>query len=651
MCGIVGYIGNHPAWPIVLEGLQRLEYRGYDSAGIAVLDRAGQLRLRKTVGKVDGLTRGDEADYPDGTVGLGHTRWATHGPPTDANAHPLTGCHRQIAVVHNGIVENYLELKRGLQERGHIFSSETDTEVIAHLIEEGLGQGLSFPGAFREMGRRLEGSQAVAAVCRLEPDKLCALRVGHAGGIVVAHRDGQGIVGSDLPAALPILRQRPGPVAYLEPGEMALVTRQGVRVLDLDGNTVQKEMRTVSPQDALVDRGGYRHFMLKEIMEQPQAVAGALRGRVNFDAGRVELSDFPFPDAEAREIQRVVLTGCGTSLNAALAGRFLVERFAGLPAEVESASEYRYREPYLDSHTLVVAITQSGETADTIAAMQDASERGARVVVICNAEESEAARLADGALLMGSGIEIGVASTKTFVASVTILFLLAIYLGQIPRVPAAGAGLVPARVPSALTGEGQDGSERIPPLKPHLSPEQTSVLIRDLARCPRLIGEMLADVSQYRKLAQKFSGYNSFLYLGRGINSAIAQEGALKLKEISYIHAEGYPAGEMKHGPIALIDRHMATLALAPRDGLYDKMAGNIREVRARRGVVLAVLTRGDTDLAAEVDDALFLPQAPDYLYPLLSTIPLQLLAYYIALDRGCDVDQPRNLAKSVTVE
>ena len=546
MCGIVGYIGSQPAWPIVLEGLQRLEYRGYDSAGIAVLDRAGQLRLRKTVGKVDGLTQGDEADYPGGAIGLGHTRWATHGPPTDANAHPHTGCHRRIAVVHNGIVENYLELKRDLQQRGHVFSSETDTEVIAHLIEDGLGQGLDFPDAFRQMGRRLEGSQAIAALCQADPDRLCALRLGHAGGIVVAHRDGQGIVGSDLPAALPILRQRPGPVAYLEGGEMAQVTRQGVQVCDLKGNSIHKEMRTVSPQDALVDRGGYRHFMLKEIMEQPQAVAGVLRGRVNFDAGRVELPDFPLTDAEVKNLRRVVLTGCGTSLNAALAGRYFIEKFAGLPAEVESASEYRYREPLLDSQTLVVAISQSGETADTIAAMQDAGERGARLLAVCNAEESQAARLADGVLYLGSGMEVGVASTKTFLASVTILFLLAIYLGQ---------------------------------ARGHLSLEARKTLIADLARCPRLIGELLADVSQYRTLAQQFSGYNGFLYLGRGINSAIAQEGALKLKEISYIHAEGYPAGEMKHGPIALIDRNMATLALAPRDALYDKMAGNIREV------------------------------------------------------------------------
>ena len=618
MCGIVGYIGSQAAWPIVLEGLQRLEYRGYDSAGIAVLDRAGRLHLRKTVGKVDGLTQGDEADFPVGTVGLGHTRWATHGPPTDANAHPHTGCHRQIAVVHNGIVENYLDLKRDLQLRGHSFSSETDTEVIAHLIEEGIGQGLGFSEAFRQMGRLLEGSQAIAAVCQSDPDRLCALRLGHAGGIVVSHRDGQGIVGSDLPAALPILRQRPGPVAYLEAGEVAEVSRQGLVFTDLEGKSLQKEMRTVFPQDALVDRGGYRHFMLKEIMEQPQAVAGALRGRVNFDAGRVELPDFPLSDGQVKGLRRIVLTGCGTSLNAALAGRYFVERFAGLPAEVESASEYRYREPFLDAQTLVVAISQSGETADTIAAMQEAAERGASLIAICNAEESQAARLADGALYMGSGMEVGVASTKTFLASVTILFLLAIYLGQ-----ARGC----------------------------LSDEKRIELINDLARCPRLIGEMLADVSEYRTLAQKFSGYNSFLYLGRGINSAIALEGALKLKEISYIHAEGYPAGEMKHGPIALIDRNMATLALAPQDSLYDKMVGNIKEVKARRGMVLAVLTEGDVELASEVDEALFLPEVPEHIYPLLETIPLQLLAYYVALDRGCDVDQPRNLAKSVTVE
>ena len=621
MCGIVGYVGNQAAWPIILEGLQRLEYRGYDSAGIAVLGTDGELRLRKTVGKVDGLTRISQVGFPEGTVGLGHTRWATHGPPTDANAHPLTECGRQVAVVHNGIVENFLPLKRDLRSRGHVFSSETDTEVIAHLIEEGMAQGLGFADAFRSMGRLLQGSQAVAAICQAEPDQLCALRLGHAGGIVIAHRDGQGIVGSDLPAALPILRQRlqqPGPVSFLEAGEMAVVTREGVRFSDMEGKELTKQPHNVAPEDVLVDKGGYRHFMLKEIMEQPQAVAGALRGRVNFELGRVELPDFPFSEEEINELQRVALIGCGTSLNAAQVGRYWMERFAGLPAEVESASEFRYREPLLDRRTLVVSLTQSGETADTVAAMQEARQRGARLITICNVEESQAARLAEGTLYMGAGIEIGVASTKTFIASLTILQLLSIYLGQV---------------------------------RGRLAAQETERLVNNLAQCPRLIGEMLADVSVYPQLARKFSAYDGFLYLGRGINSAIAAEGALKLKEISYIHAEAYSAGELKHGPIALIDRNMATLALAPRDRLYDKMVGNIKEVKAREGIVLAVLTEGDTELPDQVDDVLYLAPAPEHLAPLLATIPLQLLAYHIALLRGCDVDQPRNLAKSVTVE
>ena len=624
MCGIVGYVGSQAAWPIILEGLQRLEYRGYDSAGIAVLGASGRLRLRKTVGKVNGLTR-LEADSPKGTVGLGHTRWATHGPPSDANAHPLTECSRQVAVVHNGIVENFVELKLGLLSQGHAFSSETDTEVIAHLIEEGMHRGLDFVAAFRRLGKLLEGSQAVAAIYQGEPDKVCALRLGHAGGIVIAHRDGQGIVGSDLPAALPILRPGPGtpgpfawPVAFLDAGEMAVVTREGVAFSDVEGTTLDKELHSVAPEDALVDKGGYRHFMLKEVMEQPQVVAGALRGRVNFEAGRVELPDFPLDAAEIKSLQRVALIGCGTSLNAAQVGRHWIEQFAGLPAEIESASEFRYREPLLNRHTLVVSISQSGETADTLAAMEEARRQGARLITLSNIEGSQAARLAEGALYMGSGLEIGVASTKTFIASLTILHLLAIYLGQ---------------------------------ARAHLSSEDTRRLVTDLARAPRLIGEMLADLSEYRRLAGKFGGYDGFLYLGRGINSAIAQEGALKLKEISYIHAEGYPAGEMKHGPIALIDRNMATLALAPRDGLYDKMAGNIREVKAREGVVLAVLTEGDAELSDQVDEALYLPPAPEHLTPMLATIPLQLLAYYIALLKGYDVDQPRNLAKTVTVE
>ena len=620
MCGIVGYVGGQQAWPIILEGLKRLEYRGYDSAGIAIKDPSGQLHFHKTVGKVNGLVSHQQLDFPKGNIGLGHTRWATHGKPSDANAHPHTGCRQQIAVVHNGIVENFRQLKWDLLEQGHRFSSETDTEVIAHLIEKGLSQGFSFEEAFRRLGGLLQGSQAIAAIQQGEEDKICALRLGHAGGIVVAHRDGQSIIGSDLPAMLPLLRQDSlsGYVGFLEPGEMAVVTREEVKYLDLRGNTLNKQLRQVTPEEVLIDKGGHRHFMLKEIMEQPQAVAAALRERVDFERGRVELLDFPISETDLRDLKRVMLIGCGTSLHAAQVGRHLIERLAGLPAEVESASEFRYRNAYIDDRTLYVSVAQSGETADTVAAMQEIRARGGRLITICNVAGSQTTRLAEGTLYMHSGIEIGVASTKTFIASLTILNLLGMYLGQ-----ARGT----------------------------LSSEDTRRLVDDLAQCPRLIGEMLVDTSAYQRLARRFYTYNNFLFLGRGINAPIALEGALKLKEISYIHAEGYSAGEMKHGPIALIDQGMATLALAPRDALYDKMVSNVKEVKARDGVVLAVVTQGDAELSSEVDEVIYIPPAPEYLVPLLATIPMQLLAYHIAVQRGCDVDQPRNLAKSVTVE
>jgi len=620
VCGIVGYVGHQQAWPIILRGLKRLEYRGYDSAGIVIIGASGQLQFRKTVGKVDGLAPTDGVDFPEGAVGLGHTRWATHGKPSNANAHPHTDCRHRVAVVHNGIVENFLALKTELQRLGHQFSSETDTEVIAHIIEEGLDQGLSFEKAFRRLGQLLKGSQAIAATLQGDEAKICALRLGNAGGIVVAHQDGQGIVGSDLPAVSPLLQDghNAGQVAFLEAGEMAVVTRKGARYLDLDGNPIRKQLRTVAQEDILIDKGGYRHFMFKEIMEQPQAVASALRQRVDFEAGKVQLPDFPISEDEIRNLRRVMLIGCGTSLHAAQVGRHLIETLAGLPAEAESASEFRYRRAYIDARTLVVSIGQSGETADTVAAMQDVRDQGGRLITICNVEGSQATRLAEATLYMRAGIEIGVASTKTFIASLTILNLLAIYLGQVRGI---------------------------------LDAEHTRRLVDNLAHCPQLIGEMLADTTVYQRLARKLYTYGNVLFLGRGINAPIASEGALKLKEISYIHAEGYPAGEMKHGPIALIDQGMATLALAPRDALYDKMVNNIKEVKARDGLVLAVLTQGDQEVPSQVDEVLYIPESPEHLIPLLATIPLQLLAYHIAVQRGCDVDQPRNLAKSVTVE
>ena len=620
MCGIVAYVGQNEAWPIILEGLRRLEYRGYDSAGIAVVDSSGELQFRKTVGKVGGLAPVDRQDSLPGTVGLGHTRWATHGRPSDANAHPHTDCRGKIAVVHNGIVENFLELKVNLQAAGHRFTSETDTEVITHLIEEGMSLELSFEDAFRRMGGLIKGSQAITATLSGHAGKILALRLGHAGGVVIAHQDGQGIVGSDLPALLPLFQQESSltGVSFLDSGEMVVVTREGTSYCNLDGQAIDKQPRTISPEDIIIDKGGYRHFMLKEIMEQPQAVASTMRERVDFNKGRVQLPDSPLSPKDINQLQRVVLIGCGTSLHAAQVGRHLIEQLAGLPAEAESASEFRYRDPYIDKNTLVVSIGQSGETADTVAAMHMAREKGGILITICNAENSQAARMADYTLYLRAGIEIGVASTKTFVASLATLNLLATYLGQARGV---------------------------------LSDEKARELVDHLAHCPTLLGDMLADMEIYRQLARKFYTYNNFLYLGRGINAPIALEGALKLKEISYIHAEGYPAGEMKHGPIALIDRGMATLALAPKDRMYDKVVNNIKEVKARDGVVLAVVTEGDKDLPSQVDHTLYIPEAPENLIPLLAVVPLQLLAYHIAELRGCDVDQPRNLAKSVTVE
>ena len=618
MCGIVGYVGGQEAWPIIYEGLRRLEYRGYDSAGIAVVDSHGDIQLRKTVGKVSGLE--STGEHPSGSVGLGHTRWATHGRPSHENAHPHTDCEQRIAVVHNGIVENYLELKRRLIDAGHEFGSETDTEVLTHLVEEGMDRGLSFQEAFRRMGRMVKGSQAISAILQGDAAEICALRLGHAGGIVVAQAEGQAIIGSDLPALLPLLQTESniGQVGFLETGEMVVVTRDKVEYQDLEGNHIDKQPRMVSQEEILVDKAGYQHFMLKEIMEQPQAVASAMRERVNFETRLVDLPDFPLSPQEIADLDRVMFIGCGTSLNAAQVGRHLVERYSGLPAEAESASEFRYRDPYIGPRTLVVSIGQSGETADTVAAMQMVKDKGGKLITICNSEGSQASRIADGTLYMRAGIEIGVASTKTFVASLTILNLLAIFLGQ-------SRGVLD-------TAKGQE-------------------LVDGLAQVPRLLGDLVANGAVYQHLAQEYAQFDNFLFLGRGINAPIATEGALKLKEISYIHAEGYPAGEMKHGPIALIDNAMATVALAPKDFLYDKVVNNVKEVKARDGRVLAVLTEGDSQLSADVDHALYIPEAPEHLIPLLITVPLQMLAYHIALLRHRDVDQPRNLAKSVTVE
>ena len=615
MCGIVGYVGHQEAWPIILTGLQRLEYRGYDSAGIALITPSGQMEVHKSAGKVRELAVSNGSTTPKGHLGIGHTRWATHGRPTDANAHPHTDCHQQVVVVHNGIVENYLQLKKDLLARGHTFSSETDSEVIAHIVEEGLKAGLSFEEAFIEMGSQLQGSQAVVAARRGEPpNQLLALRIGHAGGIVVAQRPGEAMVSSDLPAMVSFADR----VTFLEDGEIAVVGEEDVKFIDLAGKPVEKASRQVPLDTAWVGKEGYKHYMLKEIMEQPQVASSAMRERVNFETCQVTLEGLPLSTEQIKALKRIVLIACGTSLHAAMVGRYLMEELADINAEADSASEFRYRNFQVDDRTLVVSIAQSGETADTLAAMAAVRDRGGRLVTIGNVEGSQSTRLAEGTLYMRAGAEIGVASTKTFISSLTILTLLALQLGQV---------------------------------RGTIDKERSEEIVGELARLPRLMGDILADHEQYERLARKFHRYENFLYLGRGMNFPIAMEGALKLKEISYVHAEGYSAGEMKHGPIALIDANMPVVAIAPNGPMYSKMANNIKEAKARDGVVIAVATEGNMELPDHVDEVLYIPPCSEYLTPILSVLPLQLLAYYIAVRRGCDVDQPRNLAKSVTVE
>lgn len=614
MCGIIGYVGFRQAWPIVLEGLQRLEYRGYDSAGAVILDQPNPLEFHRSVGKVENLVAALHGLSPKGQIGLGHTRWATHGKPTLANTHPHTDCSQRVAVVHNGIVENFLDLKKDLLSQGHTFTSETDSEIIAHLIEEGLTKGEGFESAFTQMTPRIRGANAIVAIWQEEHDKILAVRLGNAGGFAVAHQDGETIIASDLPA----LTSFSSEVAFLEDGEIVTATSREVNFINQRGLSIPKRLYNIPQATEEVSKEGYQHFMLKEIMQQPQSLTSALRGQVDFQNGRVELENFPLSHEDIKGLRRIVLIGCGTSLHAAMVGRHLVESLSGIPAESDSSSEFRYRDTAIDQRTLVVSIGQSGETADTLAAMEAIKQGGGRLVTICNTEGSQATRLAEGTLYMRSGLEIGVASTKTFLASLSLLALLSLYVGQ-------SNGFLNART--------------------------RRTILYELSRLPNVLGSILSDHTPYEELARTLCRYNHILYLGRGVNYPIAMEGALKLKEISYIHAEGYAGGEMKHGPIALIDENLATVALAPKYDLYEKMLNNIKEVKARDGFVIAVATEGDQNLESQVDEVVYIPEAPPLLTPFISVIPLQLLAYYVAIQRECDVDQPRNLAKSVTVE
>jgi glucosamine--fructose-6-phosphate aminotransferase (isomerizing) len=613
MCGIVGYVGPQDATPIILNGLKRLEYRGYDSAGLAVLEN-GAIQVRREVGKLSRLAALLQESPVHGHIGIGHTRWATHGVPSSRNAHPHVGNTGQVVVVHNGIVENYLELRKELTAEGAVFRSETDTETIVHLIERYIARGFGLVEAVREALLQIKGAHGIVVLSALEPDKIVAARIGNAGGVVVGLGDGEMFVASDMPAILDHTRQ----VVFLESRQLAVVTRQGLDLQTLEGQPVRYQTHAIAWDPVAAEKGEYRHFMAKEIHEQVRSLTDTISGRVDFEAARIRLPELNLTPELARRIKKIVITACGTAAHAGLVGRILIQRIARIPVEVEIASEFRYSDPIVDQDTVVLAISQSGETVDTLAAMEEARRKGAVLWSIVNAIGSQAMRVADGYISMQTGPEIGVASTKAFTAPLVDLYMLAILLADL----------------RGTLDEATRGS-----------------LIDNLRLAPDLVGQCLDREADVEAVARALKDTTHCLYLGRGINMPIAYEGALKLKEISYIHAEGYPAGEMKHGPIALIDRNMPTLVIAPRDPWYEKMISQIEQARARGGAVVAVATDGDRVIPPLATHVLWVPETPWMLSPVVTVIPLQLLAYHIAALRGLDVDQPRNLAKSVTVE
>lgn len=612
MCGIFGYIGDKEATPFILEGLKKLEYRGYDSAGIATLDN-GKVFVSKRVGKIADLEELLAQKPIGGEIGIGHTRWATHGRPSDVNSHPHEDCSGKIVVVHNGIIENYLELRRELAEKGHKFTSTTDTEVLAHLIEELFTQeGKNLLGAVAKALQLVRGSYALAVLSEHEPGKIIVAR--HGSPLIIGFGNNECFISSDIPAMLKYTAE----IIKLENGEIGEVTKDELKTFDLSGTNVHKETEFISWDPESAEKGGYSHFMLKEIHEQPNAIRKTIEGRIEAENHKIHFDELNLTDEEMRKVNRVVFTACGTSWHAALVGEYLFEQFAKIPTEVEYAAEFRYRHPIIDENTLVIAITQSGETADTLGAVWEAKAQNAKVISICNVIGSSIARESHGVVYTNAGPEIGVASTKAFTTQLTVIYLLAVLFGK---------------------------------RKGTISESESIKLINDLIEIPAKLEETLYLEEEVEKVAEKFHKANNALYLGRGKGFPIALEGALKLKEVSYIHAEGYPAAEMKHGPIALIDQNMPVVVLALAGRRYEKILGNIEEVKARGGIVIAVATVGDTYIAEKSDEAIYIPKTSEALSPILAVVPLQLLAYYIAVKRGCHVDQPRNLAKSVTVE
>jgi glutamine---fructose-6-phosphate transaminase (isomerizing) len=624
MCGIVGYVGKKRVVPVILDGLKRLEYRGYDSAGIAVAGNGEGLQIRRAEGKLRNLEESIRLKPLDGTYGIGHTRWATHGRPTEENAHPHRDCSGKVVVVHNGIIENYLTLKKKLAEEGHRFSTETDTEVIAHLVEKhflkhGNGHRPKLEDAVRKAVSELRGVFALAVIAVDEPNKIVAARNGPPA--VIGLGKDEYFVASDVPAILYHTRD----LFFLADGDLAVITPEGVELTDFEGQPIVRQVQHVTWDPIMAEKGGFKHFMLKEIYEQPRAVRDTWLGRVSQDSGKIFLDEMEISEAEFRQLKKINLAACGTSWHAAQAGKFMIERLARVPVEVDYASEWRYRDPILAADTVTMLISQSGETADTIAAQREAKAKGSKTLAICNVVGSMITRESSGTIYTHAGPEIGVASTKAFTAQLTALYLFALYLAEV-------RGVIKA--------------------------DQARQLITELTLVPGKLESLLTHEEDCEELAKQYVRSQDFLFLGRGIHYPVALEGALKLKEISYIHAEGYPAGEMKHGPNALIDENLPVVILATRDPQdagslvrYEKTLSNLKEVKARSGQVIAVATEGDEEIAEAADHVLWIPPAPELLLPILEIVPLQLLAYHIAVRRGCDVDQPRNLAKSVTVE
>ena len=618
MCGIVGYIGPKAVVPLVIDGLRRLEYRGYDSAGIAVVGQDCKLEIRRASGKLKNLEDLLAKSPIEGVYGLGHTRWATHGRPTEENAHPHRDCTGEIVVVHNGIIENYLELKHQLIGEGHKFQTETDTEIIAHLLEK-YSKNVPLEEAVLKTVKLLRGAYALVAMSTRDPNKIVAARLGPP--VVIGLGQNEFFVASDIPAILSHTRE----AFFMGDGEIAILTLKGVRVVDFDNRPVTPKVQHITWDPIMAEKGGFKHFMQKEIFEQPRAVRDTLLGRISQETGKVFLDEMDITEEEFRNFREVKIVACGTSWHAALAGKFMIERLAQIPVEVDYGSEFRYRDPIINKNTLVIAISQSGETADTLAAQREARQKDAKILAICNVVGSMLTREANGTIYTHAGPEIGVASTKAFTGQLTALVLTALYLAQV---------------------------------RGKLTPALAQTMMQELTRIPHKIETILQHDPDVEELAKKFFRHSDFLYLGRGIHYPIALEGALKLKEISYIHAEGYPAGEMKHGPNALIDENLPVVVIATRDESdaasmtrYEKTVSNLQEVKARDGIVITVVTEGDRLARGSSDHAIEIPTAPELLSPILEIIPLQLLAYHIAVRRGCDVDQPRNLAKSVTVE